>query len=337
MTRIAVDMMGSDLGPEELAKGILLALKDHDDFTVLAFGDKKRLSSLENNPRITIVDTGENVIPMETSALEFLRKKNSSMYQAILAQKEGKADAIVTAGSTAGFLTGSTLLLKNIKGVRRAGFCSPFPTMVKGKNAYILDIGASNVNTAEELAGFAHLGSIYAELIGGVKNPNVYLLSNGTEEGKGLDESKEAYKILKEDKGINFKGNTEARDVLDGTKDVIVTSGYPGNIYLKATEGMALMMGKMIKKVFTRNIFSKLSYLACRQGIKEMKESMDYKRTGGAILLGINGVAVKTHGNSDARFIYYAMSLATKMVSSHIVDRIRDDFSKEEKQGEQHA
>lgn len=327
MITVAVDMMGSDLGPEELAKGVLMYLDGHEEMKVLAVGDKKRLSSFEGNPRIEIVDTGEHVLPMETGVLSFLRDKKNSMYVAISLVKEGKADAVVTAGSTGGFITGATLLLKNVEGVSRAGFCSPFPTAIKGKSAYILDIGASNVNKAEDLVGFARLGKIYAELIGDVKDPGVYLLSNGTEEGKGLDESKEAYEILKNDPHVHFKGNVEARNALDGTKDVIVTSGYPGNIFLKSSEGMAINMSAMIKKVFKKNLFTKLAYLVCRKGIREMKETMDYKKTGGAILLGVNGVAIKTHGNSDARFFYYSMALAEKMVKNHVVDRIKEEFA----------
>lgn len=327
MVTIAVDMMGSDLGPEELAKGVLMYLEEHGDLKILAVGDQKRLSSLEGNPRIEIVDTGEHVLPMETSVLSFLRDKQNSMYAAISLVKEGKADAVVTAGSTGGFITGATLLLKNVPGVSRAGFCSPFPTTVKGKSTYILDIGASNVNKAEDLVGFARLGKIYAELIGDILNPSVYLLSNGTEEGKGLDESKQAYEILKNNPKVNFKGNVEARNALDGTKDVIVTSGYPGNIFLKSSEGMALNMSAMIKRVFKRNLFTKIAYLFCRKGIKEMKETMDYKKTGGAILLGVNGVAIKTHGNSDARFFYYSMALADKMVKNGVVNKIKEEFA----------
>ena len=326
MIKVAVDMMGSDLGPEELAKGVLDYLAEDKEMEVIAVGDESRLGLFKGNPRIEIVDTKE-VLPMETSVVKFLRAKNSSMYKAIELVREGKAQAVVTAGSTGGFLTGSTILLKNVEGVKRAGFCSPFPTLVKGKSAYILDIGASNVNTAEELVGFARLGKIYAELIGGIKNPAVYLLSNGVEEGKGLDESKQAYAVLKQQKDINFKGNTEARDSLSGEKDVIVSSGYPGNIFLKASEGMALMMQTLIKRAFKKNIFSKIGYLMTKSGIKEMKETMDYKKTGGAILLGINGVAIKTHGNSNAKFFYYSMKLANKMVRADIVNVIKKEFA----------
>lgn len=324
--KIAIDMEGSDYGAKNFILGLKEYLKEDKQTQFVLFGKKEDLVELENNPQIEIVDC-EDIVPMEVDVLKFLRMKNSSMYKAIQAVKNGQCQGLVTAGSTAGFLTGSTLMLKNVEGVKRAGFCSPFPTAIKGNTTCILDIGASNINTSEDLVGFAKLGKIYSNLILGNSNPSVSLLSNGVEEGKGLEESKQAYKVLKEDKSINFIGNVEAREALDGKHDVIVTSGYPGNIFLKATEGCALMMNSMIKKAFKRNIFSVLGYLLSKKGFKEMKETMDYRKTGGAILLGINGVAVKTHGNSDAKFIYYSIKLAKKMIDVNIVDAIKKEFN----------
>jgi phosphate acyltransferase len=326
MIKVAIDMMGSDKGPEELAKGVKLYLQDNKDISFICFGDESKLASLKDEPRVKIVNTTQ-VVPMETATLAFLRLKDSSMYKAIEAVKNGEAQGLVTAGSTGGFLTGTTLILKNIEGVQRAGFCSYFPTAIPDKKTVILDIGASNTNTAEELVGFAKLGNIYSKYIQGIKNPSIWLLSNGAEEGKGLDETKGAYEILKNDKSLNFKGNTEAREALDGNKDVIVTTGYPGNVFLKTTEGTASLMGNMLKKAFTRNLFTKIGYLMVRKSIKQMKDSLDYKKTGGAILLGINGVAIKTHGNSDGRFFYYSLSLANKMITSGFVDKVKEEFA----------
>lgn len=331
MVTIAVDMMGSDLGPEELSQGLLNYLQENKDVDFLCFGDEKRLISLKDNPRVKIVNTLE-VVPMETSVLKFLRMKESSMYKAIESVAKGEAQGVVTAGSTGGYLTGATLLLKNIPGVERAGFCSFFPCANKDKKPIALDLGASLNNNAHELYGFARMGKVYAEKVQGIKDPVVVLLSNGTEEGKGLPESVEAYKLIKEDKSINFKGNCEGRDALDGTNDVIVTSGYPGNVFLKTTEGTAHLMQTKIKQAFTRNLASKIGYLLCSKGIREMRDAMDYKKTGGAILLGINGVAVKTHGNSNAVFFAYSLGLAYKMIKADIVTKLKDEFSKDVEQ-----
>lgn len=330
MIKIALDMMGSDFGAVEFIKGIKMYLAENKEVQFICCGNKEELKELEGLERVEILPTTE-IVPMKTDVLKFLRMKDSSMYRALELVKEGTCQGLVTAGSTGGFLAGSTLMLKNVKGVNRAGFCAPFPTAIKGKQTCILDIGASNTNTGEELVTFAKLGSIYAKEILHIASPSVYLLSNGAEEGKGLEETKEAYEILSNQSDVNFLGNVEARDCLDGHHDVIVSTGYPGNIFLKATEGCALMMNGMIKKAFKRNLLSKIGYLFAKKGFVEMKETMDYRKTGGAILLGINGVAIKTHGNSDAKFFYYSMDLAYRMIKADIVSKIGEAFKDEKR------
>lgn len=329
MARIAIDMMGSDAGPEELAKGVFRHLKEHSEDTVCLFGDEATLQAIvelsEFKDRISIFPTTA-VIPMEIKPLDFLRAKNSSMYQAIMAVKNGEADAVVSAGSTGGFLTGASIVLKNIPGIKRAGLCVPFPTAVKDKAAVILDVGANNQNTAEELCQFAMMGRIYAMKLLGNARPSVFTLSNGLEEGKGTEEVVEAYHMLKESNFDNYQGNVEARYALDGKHDVIVTGGYAGNIFLKATEGMASMMNNMIKTSFKRNLFSKVGYLLSRKGFKEMKTKMDYRKYGGAILLGIQGVVVKAHGNSNAYAFYNALRVSKEMVDAKVVAAIQEEM-----------
>lgn len=329
MARIAVDMMGSDSGPEELSKGVIRHLKEHKEDTVILYGDEPVLKGLfeqcEFKDRVSIKNT-TGMIPMEIKPLDFLRSKNSSMYQAISAVKNGEADAVVSAGSTGGFLTGATIVLRNIEGVLRSGLCVPFPTAIKGKAAVILDVGANNLNTADEIYQFALMGNIYATKLLHYENPTIYTLSNGVEEGKGTDEVVEAYHILKESKLSNYQGNVEARYALDGKHDVIVTGGYAGNIFLKSMEGMASMMNQMIKDSFKRNLFTKIGYLFAANGFKEMKGKMDYRKYGGAILLGINGVAVKAHGNSNAYAFYNALRVSKEMVDAKVVDAIKEEM-----------
>lgn len=328
MFKLAVDLMGSDLGSEELSKGVKEFLSHHDDVELMCYGKKEELEvSLKNVDRTTIVDCRE-VVPMECSALKLLRMKDSSMVKAIKDLKENGYDGVVSAGSTGGFLTGATIILRNIEGVDRAGLCAPFPTPILGKQAVLLDIGASNENGPEDLVGFAKMGRLYAKCVLNEKNPNVSLLNNGAEEGKGPDYIKEAYKIMKEENFPGFIGNCESRYTLDGKHDVVVASGFAGNVFLKASEGIASMMNGMIKKAFKRNIFSKIGYLLSKPGFDEMKKTMDYKATGGAILLGVNGVVVKAHGNSDAYSFRYALEVAYKMASTKIVDKIKEEFSK---------
>ena len=317
--RIAVDTTGGDNGSKVIVEAIINFLAKHSDVSIVAVGNQDELKELEGKCEII---HAPDIVPMEAGPLEAMRMKNSSLYVMTQLAKEGKVDALVSAGSTGGFLSLTTLILKTIPEVHRAALIAPFPTRIKGKKVVILDIGASNENSPEELVQFALMGSLYAKYILGVDSPEVCLLSNGTEEGKGSPISKEAYKLLK-DKPY-FKGNIEARNALSGDCDVIVTDGFSGNIFLKSSEGMAKMMSSMIKNAFKRNLWSKLGYLHVKKGIKEMTETMDYKSTGGAMLLGVNGVVVKAHGNSDAYSFGCALEVAYKLVDNNLINKIKE-------------
>ena len=317
--KIGVDLTGGDNGSKPIVPAILEFLNKNNDVQIVAFGNKDELQELEGKCEIV---HAPDVIPMEAGPLEAMRMKNSSIYMMSQYAKEGKIDAMVSAGSTGGFLSLSTLILKTIPGVHRAAFVAPFPTKIKGKKVVILDIGASNENSPEELAQFAVMGSLYSKYILGIKEPKVFLLSNGTEEGKGSPVGKLAYKLMKDMPG--FCGNIEARNALSGEADVVVTDGFTGNVFLKSSEGMAKMMSAMIKGAFKRNLWSKLGYLHVRKGIKEMTETMDYKSTGGAMLLGINGVVVKAHGNSDTYAFGCALNVAKKLVDENLMGKIKE-------------
>ena len=327
--KIAVDMMGSDLGPVELSSGVKTFLDKKQDVNLVLFGDASKLEDFKNNPRVEIVNTTE-IVPMEVSPLEFLRMKDSSMIQALKrANMNQEIEGVVSAGSTGGFVTGATLILKNIPGVPRAGLTGPFPTKVKGKRTVILDIGASNHNTGEELVCFAKLGYLYSKLILENENPSVYLLSNGVEKGKGLEETTKADELLTNMNFHGYMGRCEAREVLDGEHDVIVTTGYPGNILLKTIEGTAKMMGSLLKQAFKKNLSTKMGYLLAKSGIQDMMKTMDSKELGGAMLLGVNKVAVKAHGNSNGYAFYNALNVAYKMISSGLIPAIKKEMEDE--------
>lgn len=328
MIKMLIDTMGSDNGSAATVGGILMFLEKHHDVELYAVGKKEELTALEG--KCQVIDA-RDVVPMEAGAMEVMRLKESSMIVALNMMKELNAEAIVSAGSTGGFLSAATLKLKLIPGVERAALITPFPTIIKGKKVTILDIGANNENTPEQLVQFAHMGAIYTQKVFNIKEPKIYLLSNGTEEGKGSPEGKLAYKMLVEEKMPGFKGNIEGRHALSGDADVIVTGGYAGNIFLKTTEGVAGMMGKLMKKAFKRSIFSKIGYLLARKGLKDMSETMDYDSTGGAMLLGVNGVVVKGHGSSDAYSFSCAMEVAYKMASADIVTKMKEGLSNNEK------
>lgn len=324
--KIAVDTLSGDLGSLPVVDAILDFLKTNKDVEIIAFGKKEELTRLEG---ICEIMDARDIVPMDAGPLEVLHLRNSSMCQAIRKTKENGYDAVVSAGSTGGFLSASTLTLKMLPGIKRAALVGPFPTFIKGKKMVVLDIGASNENSAEELYQFAIMGSLYAQNVFGTKDPKVYLLSNGTEEHKGSPSVQQAHKLFKDKNLPNFMGNIEARHALDGDCDVLVCDGFTGNIFLKSTEGVAKFMSSMMKKAFKKNLWSKLGYLHVKSGIKEISDTMDYKNTGGAMLLGVNGVVVKAHGSSDSVAFYNALRVAKALVANRVNEKIKEGLKDE--------
>ena len=324
--RIAVDTMGSDNGSRPVIDAIKEFKKLFPNDEIIAFGKKEELEELKGIAQI--VDAPE-VVPMEAGALEVIRMKNSSMCKAISTMKEEGYDAVVSCGSTGGFLSAATLLLKTIPGVRRAALVTAFPTKIKGKKVVILDVGASNDNSAEELVQFAYMGKAYNQALYNTAEPKTYLLSNGAEDHKGSPIVKEANKLLREHNFEGFVGNMEARDVLSGNADILVADGFSGNVLLKGMEGVAKMFGYMIKGAFKKNLWTKLGYLHVRKGFKNISDTMDYKSVGGAMLLGVNGVVVKAHGNSDTYSFTSALKVAHQLAEFKMVEKIKEALANE--------
>lgn len=318
--KIAIDAMGGDNGSKVVISAIKEFIKDYPNDELIVFGKQEELSELSSICRI--VDAPD-IVPMEAGALEVMRMKNSSMCKAISTMKEEGFDAVVSCGSTGGFLSAATLNLKMIPGVKRAALVTAFPTKIKGKKVVVLDVGANNENSAEELMQFAYMGKAYNQALFNIDNPKTYLLSNGSENHKGSPLVKETYKLLKDNNFDGFCGNMEARDVLNGDADILVADGFSGNVLLKGMEGVAKMMSSMIKTNFKKNLWTKLGYLHVHKGFKDMSETMDYKSTGGAMLLGINGVVIKAHGNSDVYSFKNALRVAHQMVEHDVVNKIK--------------
>ena len=319
--RIAVDAMGGDNGSKPIVEAIKEFKQAYPNDEVIVFGKKEELMELDS---ICRVEDAPEVVPMAAGALEVIRMKNSSMCRAINAMKEEGFDAIVSCGSTGGFLSAATIILKTIPGVKRSALVTAFPTKIKGKKVTVLDVGANNENSPEELVQFAYMGKAYHQALFNSEKPKTYLLSNGAESHKGSPLVKSTYELLFSHNFEGFKGNIEARDVLNGDADIIVADGFTGNVLLKGMEGMAKMMSSMIKENFKKNFWTKLGYLHVRSGFKNMSETMDYKSVGGAMLLGINGVVIKAHGNSDAYSFKNAMRVAHQMVECNVVNKIKE-------------
>lgn len=321
--KIVVDMMGGDLGLKTTIPAVKEFVKNHKDVQIYAIGDESLNNEFKDCDQVIVVNS-KTVLKMDVDPMTAYRDENSSLMVGTKTFLNEKCDALISAGSSGALLTASIFKIKRLKNVDRPGFITSFPTIKKGKYFVVCDLGANNANTKEELHQFAKMGSLFYKFVYKEDNPRVYLLSNGTEDEKGSPVTKEAFKLLKADGTLNFKGNTEGRDALFGDMDVLVCDGFSGNIFLKATEGTAKAMSYMMKEAFKRNFLSMIGYLCCKKGINEMRAKMDYKNVGGALLVGVNGIVIKAHGNSDAKAFLSALELSYKLSNKNIVSKFQE-------------
>ena len=306
--KIILDAMGGDHAPEAPVLGAIEAAKTWGtQITLVGRGEAilevMRKNGIENLPEGMEIANADDVVDMHDDPGSVIHKrKNSSMVIGLRMLSEGQGDAFVSAGSTGALLTGATLIVKRVKGIRRAAMGPAFPNKAGGKTV-ICDCGANAECTPEFLLQFGIVGSSYAKNLLGVENPKVGLLNIGTEDSKGTQLQKDAYALLTkaaENGLINFVGNVEARDVPLGAVDVVVCDGFSGNVLLKSIEGTAMYMGSLMKhKIFKRNIFSMLGYLLCKKGVNEVMSLLDYRTIGGTQFLGIKKPVIKAHGSSD--------------------------------------
>ena len=306
--KIILDAMGGDHAPEAPVLGAVEAAKAGSQITLVGRGEEilnvLRSNGIADLPKGMEIANADDVIDMHddpTRAIQ--RKKNSSMVVGLRMLAEGQGDAFISAGSTGALLTGATLIVKRVKGVRRAAMGPAMPNKAGGKTV-ILDCGANAECTPEFLLQFGLMGSLYARKTYGIENPRVGLLNNGTEESKGTPLQKEAFGLLTaacEQGLLNFVGNVEARDVPLGAVDVVVCDGFAGNVLLKSVEGTAMFMGSLMKhKIFKRSLLSKIGYLFCKKGVDEVMGMLDYRTIGGTEFLGIKKPVIKAHGASDS-------------------------------------
>lgn len=321
MMRIAIDAMGGDHAPQAVLEGVKLVLPElAKDVELVLFGDQAALKAGIDglgitDARVTTVVTSEVIGFDEQPTLAIRKKKDSSMVRAIEAVAAGKADCVLSAGSTGALLTGGTLIIKRLKGVKRPALATVLPTM--GGCVLLLDCGANTDCKSDYLVQFALMGSAYMRGVLGIENPRVGLLNNGTEEEKGNELTKETHALLKT-APVNFTGNCEARDVLGGEFDVVVCDGFDGNIVLKGTEGTAALMMDLLKKGMMSSLRTKIGALLCKPAFKMLKKKLDYTEYGGAPLLGVNGGVIKAHGSSNAKAFRSAILQGVKLVSSGV-------------------
>lgn len=326
--KIIIDAMGGDNAPDEIVKGACLASQKYKSKLVLV-GNKPKIESclkeLEADKRIIDIIHTDVQITMEDDPLTVVRaKRDSSMTVGLNLLKDG-GDAFVSAGNTGALHVGSSLIIRTIKGVQRSGIATIMPFE---RPMLMMDCGA-NVNvTADYLVQWALMGQIYMKNVMGVENPEVGLLNNGTEDHKGTQVQIDAYKKLKENTAIKFVGNVEGKELPNSPCDVIVTDGFTGNIALKLVEGLSKYFFGYMRTMFTQNVLTKVSFLAMKDSLRDMKHKFDASEYGGAPLLGLQKPVIKAHGSSDAKAICNAVRQAEAFVNTGVIDEITESMEK---------
>ena len=337
--RIAMDAMGGDNAPGEIVKGVMDALAQADDVMVYLVGKedvvRQELAKYTyDEKRIEVVPASEVIEMAEPPVMAIRRKKDSSIVKALHLVKDGTCDAFVSAGSSGAILVGGQLIIGRIKGVERAPLAPIIPTE-KGA-ALLIDCGANVDARAEQLVQFARMGSIYCENALGIEKPRVALVNIGAEEEKGNALVKETFPLLQECREINFTGNIEARDIPFGKADVVVCDAFVGNVILKLYEGTASALTGIIKKGMMSTLRSKIGGLLVKPALKETLKGLDASEYGGAPMLGLNGLVVKTHGSATAKEVCNTILQCITLKQQNIVEKIRESLteSKEDQKEE---
>lgn len=328
--KIIVDAFGGDNAPSEILKGCAEALEEHSDLEIIVTGpeDKIKKSAQENNISIEKIKIAhcDEILTMEDHATDVVKKKkNSSMAVGLQMLADGEGDAFLSAGNSGALITGATLIVKRIKGVKRPAFS---PIVPKSAGVFMLIDGGANAECkADMLQQFAIMGSVYMSNVMNIKNPRVGLANVGTEDHKGDPLRLETFALLKETP-VNFVGNVEGRDIpLDGC-DVLVTDGFTGNLILKTYEGTAIALMSKIKDVFKKSLKNKLAAAMVLSDVKELKKSVDSDVYGGAPILGASKPVFKVHGNATSKTVRYAISLTMNYVRTGVIKQIEDEMAR---------
>ena len=331
--KIIIDAMGGDNAPLEIVKGALQGMKRWGVEVLLTGDTAAILRALESCgctelPRgLEIVHCSETVEMCDDPAKVFRQKKDSSMGVGLTLLRDGKGDALVSAGSTGALLAGATLITKRIRGIRRAAMAPVLPTTTG--QAVLIDCGANAECTPEYLLQFAYLGSFYASRVLGIEQPRVGLLNIGTEDSKGTELQRQTLPLLQKagaEGHLNFIGNIEAKEAIKGGCDVIVTDGFSGNVLLKTMEGVGSFAGHALGAMFRKNLLSKLAAALVMPGLRAFKARLDPNKVGGTAFIGISRPVIKAHGGSNAEAIESAMGQAKQVVSSGIIRQIEENI-----------
>ena len=320
--KLGIDAMSGDLGSEIVVEACLSFLEKNKTDELYVVGKIEELQALNNHPQVVLIDARE-ILEMTENILAIRRKKESSMVKTMMLARKNEVDAVLSCGNTGAYYACAMLFLKRIEGIEKSCLMAMLPTY-KGDNVAMLDVGANSENTASQLASFAVMGSVYARNVRKIENPKVALLNIGSEHHKGDEVHQETYKLLENMKEINFVGNIEGKEILDGDIDVIVTDGFTGNVALKTTEGVAKVLVKSLKESLMSSTRTKVGALMAKPGLKQLMKKFDTKAAGGALMMGFEKPVIKAHGSSDAIAFENAINLAFEMVSSNVVEKMKE-------------
>ena len=328
---IALDAMGGDRAPQIVVRGAELARERFPQVEFLMFGDESKIAPLlekyEGLAAVTTLRHSEGVILNEDKPSTALRSgRNSSMRHAIDAVSTGEASAVISAGNTGALMAISKFVLKTLPGIDRPAICGFFPTS-RGKAA-MLDLGANIQCDAKNLVQFAVMGEVFIRTVLGLERPIIGLLNVGVEDVKGIEEVREAAAILRTiDLPIEFKGFIEGTDIAAGTVDVVVTDGFTGNVALKTAEGIVRLYAGFLREAFRADFISKLGYLLVKRQIEKLRERIDPRQYNGAMLLGLNGIVVKSHGGADALGFANAIGVGVDLALHGFMEKMTQDFA----------
>lgn len=329
--KIAIDGMGGDNAPAAVVEGAIQAIKEYDNIELVITGPEEVINSelakyTYSKDRISVVDAKEVILPSEHPVMALRKKKDSSIVKALNLVKEGTCDGIISGGSTGAFLAGCTLIVGRIKGVERPALAPIMPG--RRGNFMIVDVGANVDCKPAFLVQFAKMGKIYYQKVFNVKEPSVGLINIGEEEEKGNELTKATFKLLKEEKKLNFKGNIEPRDIPTGDTNILVSDGFVGNTALKMYEGAASSILGMIKdEILNSSIISKLGVVLLKPVLKNLLKKVDYKEYGGAPFLGVDGICIKAHGSSDGKAFKNAIRQTKIFHENNVLEDIKNEFN----------
>ncbi len=329
MIRIAVDGMGGDYAPKEIVNGALLALNKFKDIEIILFGDENKMAPyLKQHDRLSVIHTPYFLEMGEKDPIKQYRtNKEMSMFMAMQAVKDGKADAIVSSGPTQALVVAGHFILRRMKQMQRVAI-APIVPSIDGRGRILLDSGANTDTKPEHLVDFAIYASVVANKILKRENPQVALLNIGTEDGKGRELDKEAFKLLKENPDINFYGNLETKEILSSNADIFLSDGFTANMVMKTMEGTAKGLGTILKREIKASLGGMIGALFMRKALDRFKKSLDASEIGGALLMGLNGVVIKAHGSSDAYGFYNGIRQAKEMVEADVINIVTETLSK---------